>query len=249
MNFKKLSIIIPAYNEKNTIKEIIHRVKSVKLPVGLEKEIIVVDDGSKDGTREILKTIPDILYIPHEKNLGKGGALKTGFRAATGDYLLIQDADLEYDPDDYISLLKPVLNGEAETVFGSRILRPNNVPVGQVYFYGGLLLTKLFNLLFSSRLTDLATCYKLFPSHFVAKVKSLSANDFVFDVVELSHLIVRRSKLIEVPISYHARSLEQGKKLNWYHGWRCFWAIIRLRLSPARQFPQAIRLDDSQNQH
>lgn len=233
MNLKKLSVIIPVYNEKNTIKEIINRVKSVNLPAGLQKEIIVVDDGSKDGTREILKTIPGIVYIFHQKNLGKGGALKTGFKAATGDYLLIQDADLEYDPEDYITLLKPVLNGQAETVFGSRTLRLNNVPVGQVYFYGGLLLTKFFNLLFGSRLTDLATCYKLFPSDLVAKAESLLANDFVFDVVELSHLIVYRSKLVEVPIFYHARSLGQGKKLNWYHGWRCFWAIIRLRFSRA----------------
>ncbi|MBI2100525.1 MAG: glycosyltransferase [Candidatus Vogelbacteria bacterium] len=229
---RQLSIIIPVYNEVTTIEKLLNQVLSVDLPLGIDKEIIIVDDGSTDGTRQVLSKFSNTCRLIFRKeNSGKGMALKDGFKAASGDYLLIQDADLEYDPNDYQVLLRPILAGEAETVFGSRTLLRNNVPVGQVYFYGGLLLTRFFNFLFGSRLTDLATCYKLFPSHFVTELEFLPANDFVFDVVQLSHLLVRHSKVLEVPITYRARDLSQGKKLNWRHGWRCFWAMIHLRLS------------------
>ena len=214
------------------MQKLLSKVSSVVLPSGIEKEVIVVDDGSTDGTREVLKKLgSEYNVILREQNGGKGAALKSGFKAATGDYIIIQDADLEYDPSDYPKLLKSVLNGEAEVVFGSRTMLQNNVPFSQIYFYGGLMLTKVFNFLFRSRLTDLATCYKLFPSHFVTEIEFLPANDFVFDVVELSHFLIRNPRLIEVPITYEARALGQGKKLNWRHGWRCFLAMIRLRLS------------------
>ncbi len=229
---KKLSIIIPVYNEVLTITKLLSRVSGIVLPNQIEKEIIIVDDGSTDGTKEMLKNVSrKFKVISREINGGKGAALKSGFKAATGEYLLIQDADLEYNPNDYPKLLEPVLSGEAEVVFGSRTMLQNNVPLSQIYFYGGLMLTKVFNSLFRSRLTDLATCYKLFPTHFVTEIEFLPANDFVFDVVELSHFLVRNSRLVEVPITYQARALSQGKKLNWRHGWRCFLTMIRLRLS------------------
>ena len=159
---KKLSIIMPAYNEKNTIREIIGRVKAVVLP-DVEKEIIVVDDGSRDGTRDILKTIPDIRFIFHEKNTGKGGALKTGFQSATGDIIIIQDADLEYDPEDYKKVLKPILDGHADVVYGSRFAGngPRRVH-SAVHFWANKFLTTISNVLSGLHLTDMETCYKAF---------------------------------------------------------------------------------------
>lgn len=226
---QKLSIVIPAYNEVKTVGEVIQRVVTVVLPAGIEKEIIVVDDGSTDGTGGILKNYQDgFRIIFRAKNGGKGAALKEGFRAATGDYILIQDADLEYDPNDYLALIKPVLEGRADVVFGSRVLQKNNVPFSRFYFYGGLTITKVFNLLFSSSLTDVATCYKLFPTHLVPLTLRLPSDDFVFDVVELTHFLASRSKIVEVPILYRSRPRGEGKKLNWRHGVRCFFAMLRL---------------------
>jgi glycosyltransferase involved in cell wall biosynthesis len=226
----KLSIIIPVYNEAKTIDEVLKRVSAVVLPPGIEREIIVVDDGSTDGTREVLKNYQDrFRIIFRAKNNGKGAALKEGFKVATGDYVLIQDADLEYDPNDYPALIKPVLTGKADIVFGSRVLQKNNVPFSRFYFYGGLVITKIFNFFFGARLTDVATCYKLFPSRLIPTARRLPSNDFVYDVIELSHLFVKTGAVLEVPITYAARSNQQGKKLNWRHGVRCLLAMLRLQ--------------------
>ena len=185
---RKLSIIIPVYNERATIQEILDKVASAPIPAGWEREVIVIDDGSTDGTREILKKIGNTAKVIYrEENGGKGAALKDGFKAVTGDYVLIQDADAEYDPADYPALLKPIIEGKSQIVFGSRTLSHNLVPLNRIYFYGGLLVTKIFNLLFRTKLTDLATCYKVFPIEYAKKMVDMyDSDDFVFDVVEIS---------------------------------------------------------------
>ncbi|MBM4135412.1 MAG: glycosyltransferase family 2 protein [Nitrospira sp.] len=229
----KVSIIIPCFNEQNTIKEIIEKIKTIKLPHQIEKEIIIVDDGSKDNTREILKGLRNgITIILKEKNEGKGAAIKEGLKVASGDYILIQDADLEYDPEDYVSLLEVVIDGRADIVFGSRILKKNNIPYSKIYYYGGIVLTKIFNILFGAKLTDITTCYKLFPRSMVPKLICLQSNNFIFDAVELTHQLVLSGRIVEVPIHYRARSKKEGKKLNWRHGINCLFPMLRIRFGP-----------------
>lgn len=231
-----LSIVIPAYNERATIRRVLEAVRASDTP-GMAKEIIIVDDGSTDGTRDVLRSLPpdpSCRIIFQERNTGKGGALKRGFAEAAGDYLLIQDADLEYDPADYPALIEPVRSGRAEVVFGSRNLRPNNVPFSAVYFYGGRLTTLLFNMLFGTSFTDIHTCYKLFPVRFVPQLLRLPSDDFVFDAVEFTLALARRGKVMEVPIRYRARRRAEGKKLNWRQGVRCVLAMLCIRLGLVR---------------
>lgn len=229
----KLSIIIPCFNEEKTIKQVLNATCSTLLPPGWDREVIIVDDGSKDGTRDVLRSLKQIhenvKIIYKDRNEGKGSSLKVGFAAASGDYIIIQDADTEYDPQDYAKLLTPILKKEATIVFGSRILEKNNVPFNMVYFYGGLAVTKIFNLFFRTKLGDITTCYKLFPASIVHDLIYLPSNDFVFDAVELTHVLVQSGKIKEVPIRYTARTKKEGKKLNWKHGVRCFFSILRIR--------------------
>jgi glycosyltransferase involved in cell wall biosynthesis len=228
---KKLSIIIPAYNEKDTIEEIIKRIKAVDLK-GLEKEIIVVDDGSKDGTREILKNIPGIKYIFHEKNLGKGGAVKTGFKNATGDILIIQDADLEYDPQDYDKLLKPILNGQADVVYGSRFLTSEPKRVMLVWhLLGNLFLTFLSDLLTGLTLTDMETCYKVFRREVADSFKDKIKSQRFGIEPELTAKVAKGEwRIYEVGISYYGRSYEEGKKIGWRDGIAAIWHILKFNL-------------------
>ncbi len=229
----KLSIIIPAYNEKNTIEEIIRRIKAVSLN-GVEKEIIVVDDGSKDGTREILKQIPGIRYIFHEKNLGKGGAMKTGFRAATGELLIPQDADLEYDPGDYPVMITPILRGETEVTNGVRIQPEEDARRHKSLYwfswFGNELITRLTNILYWHYSGEYEGCYKVFTKKLVDSIE-IKTNNFDFDNELICKILKRGYKIIDVPIHYYPRNYEEGKKINWKHGFLILWTILKTRFS------------------
>lgn len=227
-SFKKISIVIPAYNEEKTIAEIIHRVK--KTEIGLEKEIIVIDDGSNDGTREILKNLADesLKVIFHEKNLGKGVALRTGFSQATGDIILVQDADLEYDPRDYPRLLEPILDGRADVVYGSRFLGGPHRVLLFWHYVGNKFLTTLCNLCANLNLTDMETGFKLFRREVLEKIR-LKSNRFGFEpeiTVKVGRL---RLRVYEVPISYSGRDYSEGKKITWKDGLAAIFHILRFR--------------------
>jgi len=225
-----LSVIIPVFNESKTLKQVIDRVGAVDIP----KEIIAVNDGSSDDSLGILKQLADmgqIILVNHEKNMGKGAAIKSSLKVAKGDFIIIQDADLEYYPEDYHKLFEPIFNKKADIVFGSRNLGTNNVPFNRYYFYGGLMLAKIFNLLFGTCFTDIATCYKLFPKSIVAQLIRSPHNDFVFDIVDLTYQLKSNGRIVEVPISYVARSVKEGKKLNWRHGVKCLIAMIGLKFN------------------
>ena len=224
----KLSVIIPVFNEAKTLRQIIERVESVNI----DKEIIAIDDGSSDGSRDILEQFfkeGRIRLISHDKNRGKGAAIKTGLKKVEGDFIVIQDADLEYFPEDYHKLFEPIFNKKADIVFGSRNLGTNNVPFNKFYFYGGLIDSKIFNFLFGTNFTDIHTCYKLFPKNIIPQLIGLSGNDFVFDAIELTYQLKNNGRIVEVPIRYVARDIKEGKKLNWRHGVKCLIAMVGLR--------------------
>jgi dolichol-phosphate mannosyltransferase len=229
----KLSVVMPVYNERDTVVEVVERVRAV--PV--EKEIIVVDNDSTDGTRELIQAItyPEVRTILQPRNLMKGNSVKKGIAAAEGEYLIIQDADLEYDPGDYEALLSEVHKAEVLAVLGSRTLgaaeRGERLP-RSAFSLGREVLTSYFNLLFGARLTDIATCYKLAPT---ALFKDLRLKSDGFDLdFELAAKFVRRARqegktVSEVPISYHPRTTEQGKKIRWWDGVTSLIAITRYR--------------------
>lgn len=228
----KLSIIIPCFNEEKTILHTLEKVKHARLPESWEKEIIVVDDGSSDRTREILRNSNDsqIQVVYKIKNEGKGAALKAGFSCATGDYILIQDADSEYDPTEYSKLLDPIIQKQADVVFGSRNMRRNNIPFNTIYFYGGLAITKAFNLFFGTKLSDITTCYKVFPHSFISRLVCISGDGFSFDAVDLTYVLVAGGgRVVEVPITYTARTRQEGKKLNWTHGVVCLVSMWKIK--------------------
>ena len=230
---RKLSIIIPAYNEKATISEIIRRIKAVNLH-DIEKEIIVVDDGSKDGTRDILKTISGIRYIFHEKNLGKGGAVKTGFKNATGDIVIVQDADLEYDPNDYVAVIKPILDGKTEVVNGVRIQPERDErrkkSLYWISWFANHTITWLTNILYFHYSKEYEGCYKAFTKKLIDSIE-VKTNNFDFDNELICKILKRGYKIIDVPIRYYPRSYEEGKKINWKHGFLILWTIIRQRFT------------------
>lgn len=222
-----LSVIIPVYNEKNTVREIVRRVQAT----GLAWEILMVDDGSKDGTRNILAEMDGkdgVRVILHEKNQGKGAAVRTGLQNARGDVFLIQDADLEYDPREYPNLLKPIEEGVADVVYGSRFL---GAPHRAILFWNMVankLLTLMTNILYNNMLTDMETGYKVFKREIVQDMK-LRANRFDFEPEFTAKILKRNVRLYEVPISFNPREYSEGKKIGLRDAFEAVWALLKYR--------------------
>lgn len=219
---------MPAYNEESSIAVVIERIRAT----GLAGEIVIVDDGSSDGTRAILAGYandPDIKVVLHEQNAGKGAALRTAMQAASGDIMLIQDADLEYDPADYTIVLKPLEDGTADVVYGSRFL--GGMPEGILpqSAFANKLLTVMTNVLFSNRLTDMETCYKAFRREVIADMR-LRANRFDFEPEFTAKVLKRGIRIHEVPISFNPRQYAEGKKIGPWDGVMAIWALIKYRL-------------------
>lgn len=230
----RVSIIIPAYNEERTIEAVLEKVKCADI-CGLEKEIVAVDDGSVDQTRAVLEAIPGIVIVFHKRNLGKGGAVKSGIRAATGNVFIIQDADLEYDPNDYGRLLGPILAGQAEFVLGSRFRFQNPRFLGGrktpflTHYVGNKLIVWLTNVLYQNDATDYEGCYKAFTRR-IAEGFPIEANGFEFDNELVCKALRRGYRILEVPISYQPRSYSEGKKITWKHGVRMILTILKWRV-------------------
>ena len=224
----KLSVVIPVYNERATIGEILARVEAVD--VGFAKEMIVVDDCSTDGTREVLQGLarPGLRVLLQERNQGKGAALRRGFAAAEGDIVLVQDADLEYDPAEYPQLIAPILTGRADVVYGSRFLGGPHRVLLYWHSLGNRVLTTLTNMVSNLNLTDMETCYKVFRRETLQRLR-LRSDRFGFEPEVTIKLAKLRARIYEVPISYAGRDYSEGKKIGWKDGLAAFFHILRFR--------------------
>ena len=247
-NTMRLSIIMPVYNEIGTLDEIIRRVRAVDLtlnadgandligkPLQLKKEIVIVDDGSTDGTREILARLQadnptDLRIIFHERNGGKGAALRTGFEEATGDVFVVQDADLEYNPGDYVNLLIPILEGRTDVVYGSRFLGGPRAAMSLSHTIGNKGVTWFTNLLYGTVLTDMETCYKCFRRE-VIEGMALHSQRFEIEAELTAKIFKRNYSIFETPISYNGRQFHEGKKLTWRDGFTAIATLIKYRFS------------------
>ncbi|MES2995285.1 MAG: glycosyltransferase family 2 protein [Verrucomicrobiota bacterium] len=246
----RLSILIPVFNEERLVGNLLEKVVALALPDGIEKEIVIVDDGSTDGSVEVIRkfaaacTTSLVTFVPHACNQGKGAAMRTGIGHASGDLLIVQDADLEYDPEDIREVISPILRGDARVVYGSRILREKALgrsgvmglitgkhPHSYVLAYlGGVAITQTVNLLTGSSLTDEPTCYKCFQRSALAGI-SIDSDDFAWEP-EITMKILRRGIAIaEVPISYHPRKNSEGKKINWKDGIKALWTVVYYRFA------------------
>lgn len=224
-----LSIVIPVFNEKKTILEILKKIDN--LDSSLKRELIIVDDGSTDGTRDILDTLrtrKDIKIIFKEKNSGKGDSLKIGFKESKGDYVIVQDADLEYEPKDYFLLLEKITDSTKTVVYGSRFMGKYK-DMSSLHYYGNKFLTLITNILYGVVLTDMETCYKLFPGDFIRRLK-LKANRFDFEPEITAKICKSGYKIIEVPIHYYGRKHSEGKKITWKDGFNAIYSLLKYRL-------------------
>lgn len=228
---KKITVLIPVFNEVNTLKVILQKVEEASF-CGLEKEIILIDDFSTDGTKAILDELKDkykIFY--HTKNMGKGAALRTGLEHVTGDIVVIQDADLEYDPVDYEPLIKLILQGKADVVYGSRLSggKPSRSFMF-THFVGNKLLTLITNILYNTTLTDMETCYKAFKTEFIKDIE-IKSNRFDFEPEITAKVLKKGARLYELPISYYGREYEEGKKITWKDGIHAILALVKYRFT------------------
>lgn len=227
----KLSIVIPIYNEAATILELLHHISSLELET--EKEVVLVDDGSTDETRKILSDVqhehPEWKFIFHKRNRGKGAALRSGFRVVTGDVVVVQDADLEYNPGDYAALLAPIANGHADVVYGSRFVGggPHRV-LFYWHYVGNKMLTGLSNMMTGINLTDIEVCYKMFRKEVLDSIE-LQEERFGFEVEITAKVARGKWRIYEVPISYYGRTYEEGKKITWKDAIRALWCIFKYR--------------------
>ncbi len=226
----KISIIVPVYNEEKTIEKILDKLSKVNLKI--KKEIIIVDDGSKDGSKRVIekyiknkkKNKTEEYKLISKENGGKGSAIKEGIKLATGHMITIQDADLEYDPEDYKKLIKPIINNRAKVIYGSRFLKEHK-PMYKIYFLGNKFLSFLTKILYNSKITDMETCYKVFKSGIIKKI-DIKANHFDFEPEVTARILKQGIKIKEIPISYNPRSIEEGKKINWKDGLQAIWTLL-----------------------
>ena len=227
--FSKLSVIVPVYDERNTVVEIVRRMRAVDLPVDLE--IVIVDDGSTDGTRDVLRQLADstVRVVLHEHNKGKGAAIRTGLEKVTGDLVLIQDADLEYDPEDWPKLLAPVLRGKAQVVYGSRFTGERRNMLF-LHWMGNRFLSLTTNVLYNTTLSDMETCYKLFDRSVIDGI-TIRASRFEFEPEITAKILRRGIRIYEVPISYTGREFDEGKKITWRDGFIALWTLVKYRFT------------------
>lgn len=231
---KKISLLIPVYNEVNSLEALFERVESVDF-CGLEKEIILVDDGSVDGTRAILQRLeeqnPPYRVIYHAQNMGKGAALRTAIDVASGDILAIQDADLEYDPQDYPPLIQMIVDNKADVVYGSRLSKgASSETFAGLHYLGNKLLTLITNMLYRTRITDMETCYKAFRADVLKGIK-IRSNRFDFEPEITAKVLKKRWRIAECPITYNGRAFHEGKKITWVDGLWAIKALIKFRFT------------------
>lgn len=234
MNIRKLSIIIPAYNEANTIAQILYGVVNAPLPSGIEKEIIIIDDCSTDNTalqvRKVQQSNPNahIIYTKLKENKGKGFAVRTGIKLANGEAIIIQDADLEYDPNDYTNMLQLLINDECKVVYGSRILNQQNKYSYHSFYWGGRFISFVTSILFTQKITDEPTCYKMFESSLLKSIP-LTSNRFGFCPEVTAKILRKGIQIKEVPINYFPRTKQEGKKIKWRDGAEALYLLIKYR--------------------
>lgn len=225
----KITILVPVYNEVSTLETIVKKLEETDF-CGLEKEIIMIDDYSTDGTRDLYSKFPyKVLY--HDYNQGKGAALRTGFKDATGDIIVIQDADLEYDPVDYAPLIKLILDGKADVCYGTRLAggKPSRSFMF-THWLGNKFLSLTTNILYGSTLTDMETCYKAFRADFIKGIE-IKSNRFDFEPEITAKVLKRGARLYELPVSYYGREFSEGKKITWVDGFHALWALVKFRFT------------------